>query len=403
LSSGWLNYAERTPNGGKTGYRRKWRKRTTGYRWLAQTQYDAYSARLDCGQKAVRKKKGKPRTVVRTAERPGQALNVDICYVPEQHTIQEKLPAVSGSSGRLVVERIRSQNEEVRWPGQVFAEAGLEYEEAMLLYAEATRDRLVQSGVERTPNLKAPSHWRQVSQARANRYQVLQQRKQSDLVWKRAKAQWRKTRDDFQRLSKTERQDQKASYEATQQSWQLLRQQRRKNLENRIRENQAWHQHNQALNTNSTSATAETRTWIAILVVTDNCTRQCLGLPVFRSGSKLTSAEMIAALQIILPSELQFLISDQGTHFRSNVFSQFAEDQDFVHIPVYRHRPETNGIAERFVLTIKFWLRDKSWNTLAGLENHLLDFCPYYNNRPHQGLPIPGLSPNEFAQRIWLM
>ena len=92
---------------------------------------------------------------------------------------------------------------------------------------------------------------------------------------------------------------------------------------------------------------------------------------------------MIAALQVILPSELQFLISDQGTHFRSYMFAQFAENEDFVHIPVYRHRPETNGIAERFVLTLKNWLRNKSWDTLAGLENHLVDFWPCYNHRPH--------------------
>jgi hypothetical protein len=26
-----------------------------------------------------------------------------------------------------------------------------------------------------------------------------------------------------------------------------------------------------------------------------------------------------------------------------------------------------------------------------------------YNNRPHQGLGLPGLSPNEFANRIWLL
>lgn len=357
----------------------------------------------DCGQKAIRRKKDKPKTATRTAERPRQAINVDICYVPEKHSVQEKLPAVSGSSGRLVVERIRSQDEEPQWPGQVFAEAGLDYEEAMLQYAQATQDRLAQRGAEKTPKLKAPSHWRQIQQARANRHQVLQQRKQEDLAWKKAKAQWRKTRDDFQALSRTERRKQKASYEATKQTWQLLRQQRRKILENRKRENQAWHQRNQALNTKSTSAPAGTRTWIAILVVTDNCTRQCLGLPVFRSGSKLTSAEMIAALKDILPPELQFLISDQGTHFRSYAFAQFAEDEDFIHIPVYRHRPQTNGIAERFVLTLKNWLRDKSWNTVLELEAWLAKFSPFYNDRPHQGLPIPGLSPNEFAHRIWLL
>jgi len=211
----------------------------------------------DCGQKAKREKKDKAKSAARTAERPGQAINVDICYVPEQHAVQEKLPAVSGSSGRLVVERIRSQDEKPQWPGQVFMEAGLDYEEAMLQYAAATRDRLVQHGIARTPKLKLPSHWRQVQEARANRYQVLQQRKQEDLAWRQAKAQWRKTRTAFQALSSPERQKQKASYEATNQVWQLLRQQRQKNLENRKRENQAWHQHNQALKTKSASSTGQ--------------------------------------------------------------------------------------------------------------------------------------------------
>lgn len=323
--------------------------------------------------------------------------------MPEQHTAQEKLPAVSGSSGRLVVERIRCQDEEPQWPGQVFAEAGLDYEDAMLQYAEATRDRLVHRRVEKALELETPTRWRQAWEGRAERYQVRQQRKREDLAWKAAKAQWRKTRFDFQALTKTKRREQKAAFENAKQAWQLLRQQRQETIENRKREDQAWHQRNQALKTTLPTSTTETRVWIAILVVTDNCTRQCVGLPVFRSGSRLTSAEMITALQAILPPELQFLISDQGTHFRSNGFAQFAEDENFIHIPVYRHRPETNGIAERFVLTLKNWLRDKSWDTLAGLENYLVDFLPFYNNRPHQGLPIPGLSPNEFAQRIWLM
>ena len=273
----------------------------------------------------------------------------------------------------------------------------------MLQYAEATQDRLVHRRGEKTLALETPTGWRQAWEGRTERYQVRQQRKPEDLAWKAAKAQWRKTRLDFQALTRTERREQKAAVENAKQAWQLLRQQRQETLENRKRENQAWHRRNQALKTKLPSAPAETRTWIAILVVTDNCTRQCLGLPVFRSGSKLTSAEMIAALKDILPPELQFLISDQGTHFRSNGFAQFAEDEDFIHIPVYRHRPQTNGIAERFVLTLKNWLRDKSWDTVLGLGTWLSVFLPFYNHRPHQGLPISGLSPDEFAQRIWLM
>lgn len=75
----------------------------------------------------------------------------------------------------------------------------------------------------------------------------------------------------------------------------------------------------------------------------------------------------------------------------------------FIHIPVYRHRPESNGIAERFLLTLKDWLGDIFWDGAEALLSLLSEFRPEYNARPHQGLPIPGLSPNEFANRIWLM
>jgi transposase InsO family protein len=128
-----------------------------------------------------------------------------------------------------------------------------------------------------------------------------------------------------------------------------------------------------------------------------------LGLPIFRSGSKLTSLELVAALRAILPQELQFLISDQGTHFRSKAFAKLAQEADFIHVVVYRHRPESNGIAERFVLKLKVWLRSKSWNGADPLVALLAEFLPEYNDRPHQGLAIPGLSPNEFAKRIWVM
>jgi len=97
------------------------------------------------------------------------------------------------------------------------------------------------------------------------------------------------------------------------------------------------------------------------------------------------------------------LVSDQGIHFRSKLFVQLAKDEEFIHAPIYRHRPESNGIAERFELTLKDWLRDKSWQDVAGLQSHACEFKPEYNDRPDQGLPISGLSPNEFAKRIWTL
>ena len=53
--------------------------------------------------------------------------------------------------------------------------------------------------------------------------------------------------------------------------------------------------------------------------------------------------------------------------------------------------------------TLKEWLRDKTWANDAELAALIEQFIAEYKARPHQGLAIPGLSPNEFANRIWLM
>jgi hypothetical protein len=47
-------------------------------------------------------------------------------------------------------------------------------------------------------------------------------------------------------------------------------------------------------------------------VITDNCTRQCLGLPLFMAGAQVPAAAVVAALRAMLPTELQFLISDRN-------------------------------------------------------------------------------------------
>jgi transposase len=54
-------------------------------------------------------RKGKKKAfspMTRTADYPGQAVNVDLLFVPLSHEVDIKLPAVSGSSGHLVIERL---------------------------------------------------------------------------------------------------------------------------------------------------------------------------------------------------------------------------------------------------------------------------------------------------------
>ena len=142
--------------------------------------------------------------------------------------------------------------------------------------------------------------------------------------------------------------------------------------------------------------------WVAVLVVIDNCTRQCLALPLFMVGPNATAQMVIDALQTILPPELQFLISDRGTHFHTKVMAEFAKIRGFQHVLTAPRRPQSNGIAERFVPTLKESLADKSWQSEEQLLALLAQFREEYNDRPHQGLPIPGLSPNEYARRMAL-
>lgn len=138
-------------------------------------------------------------------------------------------------------------------------------------------------------------------------------------------------------------------------------------------------------------------------MITDNCTRHCLGLPLFVAGSKVTAEMVVTALRALLPSDLQFLITDRGVHFTAQVFQQLATEQQFIQVVIARHRPQSNGIAERFGRTLKEWLANKVWKSAQELTALLEQFRKEYNDRPHQGLGIPGLSPNEFAERIWLM
>jgi hypothetical protein len=51
---------------------------------------------------------------------------------------------------------------------------------------------------------------------------------------------------------------------------------------------------------------------------------------------------------------------------------------------------------------LKEWRAPHAWCSDALLISLLAQFGLEYNDRAHQGLAIAGLSPNEFARRIWL-
>ena len=344
-----------------------------------------------------------PQPVVRHAEVPGQTLNIDLCFVSLRHDARQKLPAVSGSSGRLVVEKATEKDADRQWPGRVFEHEEVDYTDAMVEFVAASQAKSSVTALgetaelreKRSLNVQKRALRHEETQLRNARRAVRQRRVQEDAAWKKIKAQRKKEKAAQPKPSPSQRTAQDAT-------WHVLRQQRRETQQCRQEDDQTWRQKRRDFKERWGQLPSVT-TWVAILVMTDNCTRQCPGLPLFVAGSRVTSDMIIETLRVLLPPELQFLITDRGTHFRANAFEQFARDEGFIHVLIARHRPQSNGIAERFVRTLKEWLRDTSWENAQELAPLLEQFLKEYNNRPHQGLPIPDLSPNEFENRIWLM
>jgi transposase InsO family protein len=341
--------------------------------------------------------------VSRTADEPGQALNVDLCFVPVSHLVDVKLPAVSGSCGHLVVERLKEPDQEPDYPGRVFADPELDYVEAVQAFVQASRP-LFGSRQEAAPSQRTQLQQvrQEEDQLRIERRNLRKRRELEDAAWRVTWSQQRYKKPSAEERAQPKLRARWGTRKVQEERRLDLRRQHRQQSQQRQQEDQQWRLHRKSLR-EQIGLLPMVTAWIAILVITDNCTRQCLGLPLFVAGAHVTAEMVVSALRILLPAHLQFLFSDRGIHFTADVFQQLATDAEFVHVVIARHRPQSNGIAERFVRTLKEWLADKAWQSDQELLEFLHLFLLAYNDRPHQGLPIPGLSPNEYAKRIWLV
>lgn len=340
---------------------------------------------------------------------PGQTLNIDLCLVPANHAVERKLPAVSCSSGRLVAERPAPPHPQPTCPGQVFADPTRPYAEAMQAFVAASAAPAAASSQAPTDTASAadPAAHSATTAAlrpagqvlRDQRRTVRERRRHQDRAWQTLRAA--RQAQCQARSPKLPSRHAPGSRQAQDDEWRALRLQRRASIAQRAEEDAQWRAQRQQLR-RQLGQLPLVSAWIAILVITDNCSRQCLGLPLFVAGAKVTAELVVAALRSLLPSELQFVISDRGVHFTAQLFQQLASEEQFIHVMIARHRPQSNGIAERFVRTLKEWLADKVWISDQELAILLAQFRAEYNDRPHQGIAISGLSPNEFADRIWL-
>ena len=352
--------------------------------------------------------------MTRTADHPGQTVNSDRCFVPTTRTVDQAIPAVSGSSGRLIVTRPPSARI-APFLGEVFADQGQQYADQMRAYTAAANRRYAW----RTKGAPPADPRRQqridlrhaATLLRAARRATRLQRTQDDRAWmqrvderqacveRARREQLTPDRSVSLECRRQERLRDRDAHAAAEQQWQALRDQRRQTFARREQDDHGWRTEQRRLRS-AITATVVTTAWHAILIITDTCTRHCDGLPLLVEGPSVTSDQVVAALQPHLPSAVAFVVSDRGVHVTAHAFRAFAQQQGFVHGPISRRRPQTNGIAERMVRTVKEWLRQQTWQTSGELDGLLSTFVGDYNDRPHQGLALCGLSPNEYAQRL---
>ena len=333
--------------------------------------------------------------------------NIDLCVVPVLHADRQDWVSrsMTEAAAGLPAETPEAPYG-AEWPGQVFANPALSYAEQMQTYvAQRTAKRLSRGQRKHQRRQKQAARTElnaQSDELRLQRRRRRIARRQEDQAWKAPSQAHRTAEQTWRQVSPTEREQRRAERRTQQKQWQADKAVRRAQMRQRPPEDAAWRQARRDLRSQFAqlaNAAPVGIGWLAILVVVCNGTRRCLGLPLFTAGVHVTAEMIVAALRVLCPSELEFIISDNGPQFIADAFAQFVKDHGLTHVRIAPRRPCTNGIAERFVRTLKEWLATHAWTSAEELHALLAEFIQYYNARPHQGVELDGLSPNEFASR----
>jgi transposase InsO family protein len=344
------------------------------------------------------------------APQPEQTFNIDLCVVPVTNDATQPFTSVSVSeavAGAVPESKTLSVNES-GWPGQAFDNnTTATYPEQMKEYVEKRKAKRLSRGQRKHRRRQKQSERAKLKtrseEMRIERRRKRAHRRQEDAPW-HAKRKSRQTAKETRRkLSRADRRSQREAWKAQETQWRADKAERSEQLRARIAEDAAWRVDRQQIKAREAQLDARlppVTAWFVILVVVDNCTRHCVGVPLFPLGVPVTAELIVAALRPLCPPGLEFIISDNGAQFIAEIFEKMLQSIGCIHVRTAPHRPKTNGIAERFVRTLKEWLATQSWNTFQELEVLLEEFKLYYNERPHQGAELDGLSPNEFAQRL---
>lgn len=342
--------------------------------------------------------------MTRHADEPGKTVNIDLCFVPvptaeKAETDSEIITAASPAES--------SENDpSLSYPGQVFADLDLSYDEAMNAYADLRAQVEAKATQAEEDPMKAERAALRTDEEtlRIKQRLLRQQRKKEDQDWRayrQARRSFNRWWDSLNAEAKIIFCHQKLGADDT---WRRRKAQRREQMQERETQDKQWRQARQGIRQRRAvldeKAQALALQWVAILVILDNCTRQCLALPLFEAGKHVTAEMVVAALRKVLPSSLRFLISDNGAQFIAQAMTDLTTELGCRQVRISPRRAKTNGIAERFVRTFREMLAWYAWQTVAELLALLPEIVDEYNDRPHRGKELNGLSPNEYARRL---
>lgn len=352
----------------------------------------------DLQQAPIQKKK--PEQKVKHADYPNQAVNIDFAFVKQEHLSNQIIPAVSGSSGKLKDPIPTKSNPQ--WPGQSFNNENLNFAASMDKYVEEKslpkEKKIHHCNEEDDRNAVIKKKLEQEEEKlRGARKQIRAQRKLEDTAYKSVKKEYSEATQQDKKLTRKEKVANEAYMKDRKIEWETTKKLRQERKQRREEENKLWREERN--NINEKKSKLPVTTWFAILIIIDNCTRKTIELPLFANGVHTTANATAQALKKALPL-IEYLISDRGVHFKNKWVAELAQQLGFKQVFVGPYRPQTNGIAERFVRTLKEWLLDKTWTTEKELLILLEKFKSEYNDRPHQAKELDGLSPNEYGNRL---
>ena len=126
-----------------------------------------------------------------------------------------------------------------------------------------------------------------------------------------------------------------------------------------------------------------------VFVAVDHCTTECIGLHAAKSGSRFEALEPIrqgvrerfGGIAKGVARGLR-LRHDHGSNYLADDFQQEVDFFGVESSPSFVREPEGNGVAERFIRTLKenfLWVR--SFETIEQLRLALLEFKQTYNEQ----------------------